>query len=183
MLERSFTRSKRMWEPWNSEAVCDVPARWSSEFLMLSHLLEPRSVITAHLAATDGHLTLSGTVWCRGSSRVSVLKPWSDAATPTLSEVIPILHSVQVLLEKALDKSEVHTIMFATNQVKSLKTRFPDYSIKKFHVHSCNTCVKMILFKDAWFETGSENYVKVPLNNEIEKDSLEILDPQDEAVT
>lgn len=103
------------------------PSQMKQWVIMLPLLLEIKPITAARLTAIDARLTLSAAEWCRVSVYMLIFKPLSEvtalacsATYPTPSEVIPLLHSVLTLLEKAVDRSETDTIMSARSLVKSL---------------------------------------------------------------
>ncbi|KAH9378859.1 hypothetical protein HPB48_014774 [Haemaphysalis longicornis] len=100
--------------------VQDVPTRWNSEYEMLSRLLKLRRPISLDLSEQDSLEEFGSAEWRVMTAVTSVLKCVDDATRkccserhPTLSQVVPLVHCMQLLTQQQQSCGEEST--FAKN--------------------------------------------------------------------
>ncbi|KAH9383796.1 hypothetical protein HPB48_025566 [Haemaphysalis longicornis] len=114
------------------EVTRDLCTPWNSEYEMMCRLLKLRQAISVDLSGQDTIEYLTCSEWRLMAAVMSFLKCVEEATRelssekhPTLSQVIPLVHCMQILLSRRCQNGG-EDAAFAGNLLRSMKSRFVD---------------------------------------------------------
>lgn len=155
------------------EVIQDVCTRWNSEYEMMCRLLKLRQAISVDLSGQDTIENLTCSEWRLMAAVMSVLKCVEEATRescsekhPTLSQVIPLVHCMQILLSRQCQNGGEEAA-FAGNLLRSMKSRFVD--IKMQSAHALSTLLDPRFKAVCYTEASEKQWLKNHLYSAVEK--------------